>query len=545
MAAVTSSKAGADSAGAGEGSGLDLFGILQAVAASADKGKPMSIDDVVAQYGDDAAKRAHAERKRAADPSQASAAGDPGNAGGAASLAAEAAQGGAAGGGDGEDGGGGDDEDDEPVDEIEGGGEAMPEDKAGAAALWSQPLVQASKVKEAYVLFAGGRAAGKSSLVATFLGTGRPDSSASSSALEYAFGRKSGASARDAAKVVAHCWELAGGTKLRTLTQVPLTTQRLPNATIVLTASLASPAAVLPLLLRWLPLLRARCAECVAKLRRKSSRHATALEARALKRVVGDGHPDASLLSPLPCHILIVLTHYDKFQDSDPARRRALLQACRYVAHVHGASLLCCSTADRALTSAFRGAIAAAVFGSEGRRPVQLDPASALLVPAGADRLADIGLPRGCVAPTSASAALDVCPQWLPVVDTVYPRLGTAAAASLEAVDEGLSTEDFGSWSPQAKGGLDARPDGDDPTDAMMAGYEEPTVDAARARRLEDLARYVKDAERRLRLNAQRAAPGAVSSAQPAAASAAGASAGGSRSRRAAGGTASGRARHA
>ncbi|CAE7816753.1 dync2li1, partial [Symbiodinium microadriaticum] len=214
------------------GSGLDLFGILQAVAASADKGKPMSIDDVVAQYGDDAAKRAHAERKRAADPSQASAAGDPGSAGGAASLAAEAAQGGAAGGGDGEDGGDGGDEDDEPVDEIEGGGEAMPEDKAGAAALWSQPLVQASKVKEAYVLFAGGRAAGKSSLVATFLGTGRPDSSASSSALEYAFGRKSGASARDAAKVVAHCWELAGGTKLRTLTQVPLTTQRLPNATI-------------------------------------------------------------------------------------------------------------------------------------------------------------------------------------------------------------------------------------------------------------------------------------------------------------------------
>lgn len=263
-----------------------MFGILQAVAAAADKGKPMSIDDVVAQYGDDEAKRAHAERKRASDPSQAD-----GADGGGASAAGRAVSGAATGGDDGEDGG---EEDDEPVDEIEGGGEAMPEDKAGAAALWSQPLVQASKVKEAFVLFAGGRTAGKSSLVASFLGTGRPDSSSSSSsALEYAFGRKSGSSARDAAKMVAHCWELAGGTKLRTLTQVPLTTQRLPNATIVLTASLAAPAAVLPLLLRWLPLLRARCAECVTKLRRKSSRHATALEARALKRVVGDGHPDA------------------------------------------------------------------------------------------------------------------------------------------------------------------------------------------------------------------------------------------------------------
>lgn len=279
-------QAGAGPGDASEAQGLDLFGILQAVAAAADKGKPMSIDDVVAQYGDEDAKRAHAERKRAVDPSQAdgetgSGAGDSGKGDPAGDTPGTSG---------GEDGG---EDDDEPVDAIEGGGEAVPEDKAPTAALLSQPLVQASKVKEAFVLFAGGRAAGKSSLVASFLGTGRPDSSASSSALEYAFGRKSGASARDAAKVVAHCWELAGGTKLRTLTQVPLTTQRLPNATVVLAASLAAPAAVLPLLLKWLPLLRARCTECVAKLRRKSSRHATALEARALKRVVGDGHPDA------------------------------------------------------------------------------------------------------------------------------------------------------------------------------------------------------------------------------------------------------------
>ena len=54
-----------------------------------------------------------------------------------------------------------------------------------------------------------------------------------------------------------------------------------------------------------------------------------------------------ALFSPLPCSLLIVLTHYDRFQDQEPARRAALLSAVAYISHVHGASLLCTSVHDR------------------------------------------------------------------------------------------------------------------------------------------------------------------------------------------------------
>jgi hypothetical protein len=98
----------------------------------------------------------------------------------------------------------------------------------------------------------------------------------------------------------------------------------------------------------------------------------------------------------------------------------------------------------------------------------------------------------------------------LAAVDTVFPRLGTASAAALEAVDEGLGSLDFSAWAGTAPSPLDDTGAEGDATDALMTGYEEPAVDAARARRLEELARYVKDAERRLRveMSAQRAAQG-------------------------------------
>jgi hypothetical protein len=224
----------------------------------------MTIEDVVAEFGDDAAKAALQERQKAGE------AGDE--------SASSAAAGGAA-------------VEETKADEIEGGGEG------DAVAGFSGPLIVPSKSPESFVLFCGGRGSGKSSLIQAFLGAGRGEKPAASSALEYAFARRAASTGGSAAsrgkrKHVAHCWELAGGTRLQTLTQVPITAQRVTNGTVVLVASLDQPATVLPLLLRWLPLLRGRCQEALSKLRKKSAKTAAAVVARAARRLGGEAHPD-------------------------------------------------------------------------------------------------------------------------------------------------------------------------------------------------------------------------------------------------------------
>jgi len=207
----------------------------------------MTVDDVVEAFGSDAAKEARAQRK--------------------AEQAAAAEEAG-----------------------VDGGGEA-----AGDGSGPGQPLVLPSRSAESFVLFCGARASGKSALMHAFLGTTRSDATVASSALEYAFGRKtapSGAGKASGSKTIAHCWELAGGTRLQALTQVPLTAQRVSSASVVLCASLARPCTVLPVLLRWLPLLRARCDECLAKLRKKAPKRAAYLADKASRRCGGSAHPD-------------------------------------------------------------------------------------------------------------------------------------------------------------------------------------------------------------------------------------------------------------
>lgn len=257
------------SSASSEAAPLDLFGIIQQVAAAADKGKAMTIEDVVAEFGDDAAKAALAQRQKLAEPAGSTTDGS------SSSVAAAGAA-----------------TEESKADDIEVGGEAV------AVTGFSGPLITPSKSPESFVLFCGGRGSGKSSLIQAFLGTGLGERPAASSALEYAFARRTagsgeGVASRSKRKHVAHCWELAGGTRLQTLTQVPITAQRVTNGTIVLVASLEHPATVLPVLLRWLPLLRSRCQEALGKLRKKSAKAAAAVTARAVRRLGGDSHPDA------------------------------------------------------------------------------------------------------------------------------------------------------------------------------------------------------------------------------------------------------------
>jgi hypothetical protein len=150
-------------------------------------------------------------------------------------------------------------------------------------------VMDSGKVRESFLLLCGGRGSGKSSLRQAFLGASSSTDD-STVGLEYSFGKKENKRGQNE---VTHVWELAGGTGLHTLSQVPITAQRMPNDVIVLCASLQHPMTVLPLLLKWLSLLKARCEEALGKLSKKNSKTVAALQSRALKRACGGGeHED-------------------------------------------------------------------------------------------------------------------------------------------------------------------------------------------------------------------------------------------------------------
>jgi hypothetical protein len=44
---------------------------------------------------------------------------------------------------------------------------------------------------------------------------------------------------------------------------------------------------------------------------------------------------------------MIVATKYDIFKDMETAKRRTMLQALRFIAHTHQASLVCASSVEK------------------------------------------------------------------------------------------------------------------------------------------------------------------------------------------------------
>jgi dynein light intermediate chain 2 len=169
-------------------------------------------------------------------------------------------------------------------------------------------------------------------------------------------------------------------------------------------------------------------------------------------------------VTPLPAPLLIVGAKHDRLRALPAATQAVVAKALRALAHMHGAALLCCSEGDEAAmarartaltTMAFRGAPAVG-------RAAAVDPAHALVVPAGADSLAAIGLPPAAAAGT---APLDA---WRAALAAVAGPAPTAAEPASAAADPSLA-----------------------------AKYAEPVLDALREQKAEELERYRRRAERK------------------------------------------------
>lgn len=341
-----------------------------------------------------------------------------------------------------------------------------------AAAAEVKPKMVAAAGLETFLLFVGSKQSGKTSLIQQFLNrTSTEEKPKPTVALEYTFGRRSNHTSN--VKDIAHIWELGGGTHLKELVIVPITPQRLPNAVVVITLDLSKPESVLSNAMTWLQLVEARVRECITKIKRGDASKVEKLYLRAQQRCgMTSEHPDAKRVDPSVVPIVIVGAKYDAFMDIESVRRKPLMLALRFIAHHYGASLICTSYKEKSQLAYFRNILNHFVFHTPAKKTAHLDPAKALIVPAGADTFDGIGNP-----PNTRPAQLS---------GANFPQ---AVSLWQRAVEACFPPKD------------DAADDKKDPeADAEL--WLEPAVDAMRAQKKEELDRYIKEAKQKLRLEA-------------------------------------------
>jgi len=284
--------------------------------------------------------------------------------------------------------------------------------------------------------------------------------------LEYTFGRRSNTTTT--AKDIAHIWELAGGMPVAELLQVPITPERLRTAVVVIVVDLERPGGVIPSVMKWLELIRAQIKECFAKLSKQQPDVAKLLKSRAQKKL------ESSAVEPSPIPIVIIASKYDTFSNHDSVKRKTLGQALRYVAHLHGATLMSVSLKNKSTMNHFRMHMNHHIFGTPlAKKTRQDDPTNPFLIAAGSDNFESIGRPKNTRADqfegSSIKARID---KWQQAVNEYFePVLDESAK----------SKSDLGGASGESI-------------------FKEPEIDAMRAQKEEELVRYRRMVERKLRM---------------------------------------------
>eukprot|EP00898_Chlorokybus_atmophyticus_P002441 jgi/Chlat1/3198/Chrsp22S03488 len=286
--------------------------------------------------------------------------------------------------------------------------------------LWAAAAeeVKATKARpDPHLYCVGAAGAGKSTLLQRFTEGDDRSAAASSSSykpthgLSYSYARHNTLDRRD----VAHIWEVGGGPAAR-WERCLLAPAAFACSCCVIVLDLSRPGDALGCLLEWLAAIKGRIAAIVKSLSRHGSRLPDQVLARA-QRLFGPAHEDkdAVTLSPVPI---------------------VMARALRFVAHLHGASLLYTSgltavpsSTDpkqgaqlRALMTAFRATLAHHLFNLAPCKVVERDYMNPLVVPAGADRFRDIGRPRGANADVPGAADTIAPSAQLPEWQALYAR---------------------------------------------------------------------------------------------------------------------------
>eukprot|EP00842_Homolaphlyctis_polyrhiza_P006453 jgi/Hompol1/6809/HPOL_002295-RA len=241
---------------------------------------------------------------------------------------------------------------------------------------------------ETTLFVVGSKSSGKSSLILRFLD--RDEVPSPSVALEYTFGRRT--RGVNSTKDVTHIWELAGGTSLSDLLDIPITESNIHTSAFIIVLDLSAPSTLLDTLEVLLSKIHSRSAKILEGLESRGSKRPKALHSYALKKY-GTDHPDKDLVKLSPIPIAIIGSKFDEIKDMESEMRKLLCKTLRYIAHTNGASLLFSSHKDENLVARARQLLSHYAFRGSSIKSMSIDHNKPIVVMAGQDTLSGIGLP--------------------------------------------------------------------------------------------------------------------------------------------------------
>jgi len=191
---------------------------------------------------------------------------------------------------------------------------------------------------------------------------------------------------------------------------------------------------------------------------------------------IRNNNADAEALCPIP--LLIFATHYDVFETQDGLSRKTAQNALRYIAHAYGATVLSIATSKKPLMAMYRAIMNHHVFGTEPKKTVQNDPSKPLVLPSGKDSLEGIGMPKGTRPSEFEAMHLDKRLElWQDACTEFFPQSKENDSGATNTDDEGKEGES---------------------SDSSI--FREPIVDEMRAQKDDELLKYRREVERRLKL---------------------------------------------
>ncbi|XP_055546339.1 cytoplasmic dynein 2 light intermediate chain 1 [Wyeomyia smithii] len=301
---------------------------------------------------------------------------------------------------------------------------------------------------ERTIFVLGSKEAGKSTLINKFLD--RDDTTRPTLALEYSFGRKT-AAGQGAQKNVCNVWELGNLVNSNQLIEVPVRSCELNTFSAVIVLDLSHPDRL------WTDL---ECALNGVKqaVNKNCSSNDIAKMLDTMKQRIGVDHVDLSTLEIVPFPVFIVGAKYDLFQNLDTEIKKHVCRCLRSITHAIGAALVFYSTKNTALSKIVRDTMNHLGFGSPSNpfKTTATDHNGPIVVPFGADSWERIG-----VTPSNSE------------------RIGSNYSAEI----------------PQLNMERTVLPD--DP--AKDAGFREREIDALRAQRDEELMRFLRGTEIRMK----------------------------------------------
>jgi len=259
----------------------------------------------------------------------------------------------------------------------------------------------------------------------------------------------------------------------RNLVNVVFTPDRLEKSVATIVVDLSKPGDVIPSVARWLRILEENQHACFEKLRRKQPHVADLIQLKSMEAWSGGGvrHPDISSVHMMKLPIIIVATKYDLFKTTVESQvRKAVLQALRFFAHIHGATLLCSSSTDKTLLRKFTAVLSSHVFGAKPVKALEMDYNKPLMIPAGMDTLERIGGPKG----------------------------------SLKGSMEGMGYEEqLRAWRHSVVELAKPSEEAEGPrveNDNEVQQYRHPAIDARRIEKEEELNHYRREVERKIKM---------------------------------------------